>query len=972
MKKCLLLVSLVAALPLGSCSMVGIGSPSVAPLVESDPLGVVVHQLSNGMTVMLSPNREEPRISTQITVRTGSAKDPADATGLAHYLEHMLFKGTTELGTIDWEAEKPHLDAITALYDELFETTDPARRAELYAQIDSHNVEASKYSVPNEFDQLYDNIGGTALNAFTSNDQTTYVVDIPANRLELWAEIEAHRMTEPVFRLFQTEIETVYEEKNRTLDNKARATYSALLASAFPDHPYGTQSTIGTVEHLKNPSIRKMYEYFRRWYVPRNMCISLAGDFEPAEAIAILERHFGAWEDRSFPDDPPMPRDLDPGRHFTEVKFDAEEQVMIAFRTVPPGHPDKDALVLCDMMLDNGNTGLINVNVTQQQLVQSAGSSPQFMAQGGMQLLFGVAKQGQSLDEVERILLDQIERLKAGEFTDEDLAAVVTDFEISEKRSREDNDSRVSEMTGAFVDRTPWEDVVAELDRYRALDREAVVAAANEYFGDTYVAVHRVRGEPDLPEIPKPEFTPVEVSKERRSAIFQEWLARDAAPIEPRWVVEGRDYERLEVDFGVVYAGPNPANDLFDLTFHFPVGADHDPRLEVAPSVFAYAGAGDRDVSEYQRELYRLGSTITVSSDVDETTVTLSGLDANFEATVDLMVDHLSRPKGIDQTMVDRFAARVVGLRQSQMGEPEVVSDALVAYAMRGAESPLLTGLTNAQVEALRAEDVTQAVQSVWSYPRTITYVGPRTASEVAVAVPVRLDGLTELRAAPPRKALTYVQPTEDRILFVDEPTAQSQVNLLAPDGLYDPALVPLSKTYSEYMSGSMGSVVFQEVREARALAYSAWAAHQTPGWKGDMMHLRGVLGTQVDKTHEAIEVLLGLLRDIPASETRFSQVQRAIDEGYRTGRVGFRRVPDVALVWERLGLDGDPRAWNREQIQSMTLDALNEFGDRFGSRPFTITIVGDAERIDMERLAEFGRIERIQPEQLFNWDDAE
>ena len=240
---------------------------------ENDLLNAAIYELDNGLKVYLTENHEEPRFYAEIAVRAGSKHDPADATGLAHYLEHLLFKGTSELGTVDYEAEKPHLDRIVDLYEQHFSETDEAVRAEIYAEINREAQLAAQYAVPNEFDKLYNAMGGTALNAHTSNEETVYKIGLPSNRLAQWAEIESSRFLDPVFRIFHTELETVYEEKNRTLDNRGRIIYTAMIEELYKAHPYGQQPTIGTIDHLKNPSLVYIQAYFDTYYVPNNMAI---------------------------------------------------------------------------------------------------------------------------------------------------------------------------------------------------------------------------------------------------------------------------------------------------------------------------------------------------------------------------------------------------------------------------------------------------------------------------------------------------------------------------------------------------------------------------------------------------------------------------------------------------------------------------------------------------------------------------
>lgn len=969
----------LAALPFAACAAPETETapaepaPRIAiadPGVPGDPMGVTVHRLANGITVMLSENHEEPRVEAWITVRAGGAKDPADATGMAHYLEHMQFKGTPRIGTLDWAAEKPHLDRITQIYDELFATTDDAKRAELYAAIDAANQEASKHAVPNELDRLYDALGGQGLNAFTSNDQTSYTVNIPSNRLEQWAIVETERLREPVYRLFQTEIEAVYEEKNRGMDNAARVTNEALNLAMYPSHPYGTQTVLGHVEHLKNPSINKMYEYFRRWYAPGNLCVALSGDFDKSEVLAILDRTLGGLEARPFPEDPTWPIAPPKGVKRVEVKHKGEEEVQIAFLIPPERHPDHDALVLCDMMLANGRTGLIDVNLNQAQKVRAAGCSPRLFLESGYQLFNANPKPNQSLDELETLLLEQIELLKQGRFTEDDLAAVVTDFEIQKKRELESNRNRVAAMTEAFIERVPWETKVRAIERLKGVRKDAVVAAARKWFGGDYVVVRRLNAEPDLPKIPKPTFTPVAIDATRRTPWAAELIAMPAPEIAPKFVVKGVDVEEVPLRSGKLVYAPNPLNDVFDLTFSFPIGTDHEPKLALGLGLLDLGGAGQLDGVALKRKLYALGSTITAGAGRDESVVSVSGLDANLRATVDLLRAHFEQPTGVGQDDLAKMIQRLIAQRRAQKAAPPAIAAALGEFARRGPESAFLRQPRNEELATWKAEDLLAAAKSLWNYRRTVSYVGRIPSAQLAGIVDLPPVGATHDRLvdAPARRPVVWVKPGGNRVLFVNSKASQANVQIVAPDGTFDRTQVPSQRVFNEYMSGSMGAVVFQEIRESRALAYEAGTNYRTPEWKEDEQLMSGALGTQADKTVDALTVLFDLVRRMPAAQSRFDAAVRSIDLAYRSTRAGFRRVPSLWNTWTHQGLDGDPRPWNWEQVKAMKLDQLVAWARRFETMPFTVAITGPRDRIDVEKLKAFGTVEELQVDQLFAW----
>ena len=277
----------VALFALSSCSKYSYEK------VSSDPMNVRIYTLDNGLKVYLSVNKEQPRIQTMIAVRVGAKNDPAETTGLAHYFEHLMFKGTEKYGTSNYEAEKPVLDQIEAMFELYRKSEDEAERKTLYAKIDSLSQEAAKYAIPNEYDKLVQSIGGDGCNAWTSYDETSYMSVIPSNQIENWAKIESDRFKNAVIRGFHTELETVYEEYNMSLPRDSRKMFDKFLGLMVPNHPYGQHSVLGKQEHLKNPSITNIKNYYKTYYVPNNMAICMSGDFDPDEVIKIIDAYFG-------------------------------------------------------------------------------------------------------------------------------------------------------------------------------------------------------------------------------------------------------------------------------------------------------------------------------------------------------------------------------------------------------------------------------------------------------------------------------------------------------------------------------------------------------------------------------------------------------------------------------------------------------------------------------------------------------
>lgn len=930
-----------------------------APLAD-DPMGVTIHRLANGLTVYLSPNKQTPRITARVAVRAGGSQDPRDSTGMAHYLEHMLFKGSSNLGTSDFSKEKVHLDRIQKLYEDLFTEVDLEKRKAIYAEIDRENQEAAKYGIPSEFDKAFKTLGMGDMNAHTFLEQTVYEGDLPKNRLEAWAKLEGERFSRPVFRFFQTEIETVYEELNRSMDNPGSIVWHALLANIFKGHPYEVP-VIGTIEHLKNPSLRKMYEFYDRYYVPNNMAVALAGDFERAEALATLERYFGEWKPRALPAEPrpAVERSTSPRR--VELRYEAEEQGLAAWLTAPVNHADEAALVVMDMVASNAQSGLIDLRLNQRQLLKTAGSEGLLANDAGMWLVQFSPKEGQTLEQAEALVMEVVEALKKGDFSEEDLKANVLNYEIMEKMKLESNEARAGAMYSAFLQFDDWSSRSKRLERLRKVTKEDVVRVANAYLGEGRVVIYRRKGKPEIPSIKKPGFTPVSMDAARESKFLREVVTMPAVPIEPKWVVKGVDYVERRIPGGKLVWSKNPMNDLFALSVSFERGRRHERRLCAALELAEKAGGGDLPPEAFKRRLYELGVTMDFSCGERSSGYSLSGPEANLEAALALLRQRLEAPV-VEPGTLEKMVEIWVGQHKDNKLNPGSLDRALTEWSERGAESGVLSETTDAELKALKEPELKALLRDFPAWERRVTYVGARDADSVAGL----LKEKREYRPRPESVAVKYVRPPAPRVVFLNRDMVQSKVGLYAADGDFDPALVLEGSFYRGYMGDGFSSVIFQEVREARSLAYSAWGGYASGGRLGDGNRFLGRLGTQADKTVEAVELMLELIRQPPWAEGRFKETKEAILQTYRTDPLTFRQVPGAVLAWEDQGLGKDPRPARFKAAQSYSMEDLKRFAARVKDKPFTVHIMGHKERIDFPALKKFGDVVEKQVDELF------
>jgi len=933
-----------------------------APLPD-DPMAVTIHRLSNGMTVYISTDRQEPRFSARIGVRAGSRMDPADSTGLAHYLEHMLFKGTHRFGTLDPEQEAPHVQAVAELYDQLRMTTDPQARAQVLARIDARTQAMAAYAVPNEIDRMYAALGVEGVNAFTSVEQTVYLGNVPANRLEAWAAIEGERFADPVFRLFLPELEAVYEEKNISLDEPSRRVHEVLERALFPEHPYGTQTTIGEAEHLKNPAYGDMVEYFERWYVPNNMAVVLAGDIDAATALPVLEATLGQL--RAGPV-PALPEGRLPpltGRVFRSVEADGEEQVTLAWHAPPAGHADVPVLEVMDRVLDNGRVGLLNVQLELTQRVPSAGSYLSTYHEAGAVVMRADARAGQTPEQLEGMLLEVVGKLKAGEFTEQDVTAAKLQESVIKERRLEFPAARSSHMMDAFIMHRQWADVVEEDQRFGRVTRDDVIRVANQYLGDAYVVVAKRKGTPEIPKLDKPEITPVEIDPSRSSAFARAIEAMPVTPLEPQWVVEGEDYGRRTLPAGDLITGKNERNELFSLTYQQKRGYRKAPLLCYALELFALSGAGDDDAETVQKQIYALGTTISTSCNSEWSSITIEGLDGQLEASLAILDRWLASPR-FDREVLARLHDNTVSERRDGMDKDWVLAAALNDFARYGEHSAWLHQPSNRMLKQARPAALRRLISEFFDHEHHTLYFGPREAEAVA---PVVARGKRHRKTGEPW-VRRYREVEGPAVVFLHDEGAKADVRFTLPQPPLTRDARPTAELLSEYLSGNMSALIFQEIREARGLAYTARSSYSVGRRPSDASSLSGTMSTQADKTPEAVRTFLELMRSSVIQPERLASAKQSLDQQYRTNRIDPRWVNRWVLNWDELGEPRDPRPWEWTTIEQTGVADVEAFTKAFAGAPVIVAIVGDRARVGLEELAEIGPVQEVKVEDLFSY----
>ncbi|MDD4660687.1 MAG: insulinase family protein [Massilibacteroides sp.] len=947
-------------------------SPYKYESIPNDPLKAHIYTLDNGLKVYMTVNKETPRIQTYVAVKVGGKNDPAETTGLAHYFEHLMFKGTQQFGTQDYEKEKVYLNAIEQLFEEYRETTGVEERKRIYRQIDSLSYEASKLAIPNEYDKLMSAIGANGTNAYTGFDQTVYVEDIPSNQIENWAKIQSDRFANNVIRGFHTELETVYEEKNMSLTSDARKVYESMMAALFPDHPYGTQTVLGTQEHLKNPSITNIKNYYKVWYVPNNMAICLSGDFNPDEMIRIIDKYFGSMKPN--PELPALPVTHESPIKEVVVKevlgVDAEN-VSLGWRF--PGAKDRDneLLALAVRILYNGKAGLIDLDLNQQQKVLSSYAYTFGLADYDMLFINGRPKQGQTLDEVKDLFLQEIDKLKKGDFDEGLLEASINNFKLEQMFRMDENRGRADAFVSAFIEGKDWADEVGRLDRLSKVTKQQIVDFANKYLGDNYALVYKREGkDPNELKIDKPQITPLAVNRDTASVFLKEVQATEVKPIDPVFLDFSKDMQVLSGKSSIpVLYKQNITNDIFSLLYVFDMGTDHDKWLGTAFEYMKYLGTSKKTLKEINEEFYRLACYFSVHPGTDRTYVVLEGLQENMPKAMALFEEILSDVQ-VNQEAYTNLAADIIKKRSDSKLNQNQNFNRLIQYAIWGPASPTTHLPTTIELQQLDPKALVDIIHGINSYDHKILYYGPESQEALLSVIEQNHQVPAELKPIPVPVDFKREITHENKVLFAHYDAKQIYFSAVSNRGeTFDSSVQPLLNMYNEYFGGNMNSIVFQEMREARGLAYSAGAYLITPSKKKDPYIYRTFIATQNDKMLDAMKAFDQIINQMPESEKAFNLAKDALITRLRTERITKYDVLWSYLSAQDLGLTVDLRKELFEKVPSMTLQDVNAFQEKWvKNRSYTYCILGDEKDLNLKELAPYGALKKLSREELFGY----
>lgn len=932
--------------------------------ITHDENGVRIYTLKNGLKVFLAQNFDSPRIQTYIPVRTGSNNDPSDNTGLAHYLEHMMFKGTSGIGTQNWEKEKVLLDQISELYEQHKAEADPEKKKEIYKKIDEVSQEASQYAIANEYDKVISSLGASGTNAHTWFDETVYKNNIPSNELEKWLKVEKERFSEIVLRLFHTELESVYEEFNRAQDNDSRLVNYELMDALFPTHANGQQTTLGKAEHLKNPSMKAIHKYFDEYYVPNNYAMVMVGDLDYERTIQLIDQYFGTIPYKELPKKTPVVEQPLRGIVERTVKSPTTPRVQMAWRTDSYG--TREAMladITANIMSNRGEAGLLDLNINQTQRMLWAQAFSVGLKQYGYFSIVAVPKETQSLKEAKNMVLEQIELIKRGEFPDWMLPAIINDFKLQRMKALETADGLATNLYDTYIKGRTWEEELNEMDVYASFTKQDVIHFANDFFKDNYVLINKEKGVNDkLIRVENPGITPIKINRNAQSEFLKQILAEKTEDIQPEFIDYDKEIITGQVKDKKLSFVKNKYNDIAQVYFIFPLGSDHDRDLAISTQLLQYLGTEDYAPEDLKKEFFKIGVSNDFKTTNDQLTVSLSGLEENIEKGISLLQHWMYKVKP-DQEIYKQFVETVLENREAMKKDKNRIMTALTNYTKLGEFSRFTDVISKEELQNSEVEIFTDRMKRIFAFPYQIFFYGKNLEN-----FKTYIDNYVEVSSLEIPEPKKYPEPeTDGKVNFINYDMVQVEMSKIGRGHNINTANLGKINVFNEYFGRGLSSIVFQEIRESKSLAYSAYVSYAANSESGHPDYVTTYIGTQPDKLQIAVDTMSELMNELPEVPIQFENAKSTALKQIASTRITRTNIFFNTLRLKKIGINHDFRKDMYEEIQKLDFNGIKEFY-RTEIKPlrFNTAILGKKENLDMDAVNKMGSFKEVSLKDIF------
>ncbi len=938
------------------------------------PLKVETFRLDNGLKVILCEEHTQPKVYGCVVVHAGSKNEKPTATGVAHYFEHIMFKGTDRIGTTNWAAESLYLDSISQAYDRLHATNDAKQRHDIQLEINRLNIAASKYAIPNEVDAILQKMGCTRLNAGTSYDYTVYYNTLPSNQLANWMDVYVERFRNPVFRLFQSELEAVYEEKNM-YDNRTGHDFSRnIFTEAFGEHPY-SREVIGLAEHLKNPQPSEMQEFFNTYYVANNMTLLLVGDFNTAEARRLIKDKFSVWRSGELPKQPTYDLPKFEKQKVLDVRQTPIKMGIMIFPGVTEKHPDYMPLDMLGSIL-GGGSGLLDKAASDNRIMMAQLMPLSLQDAGSTVILYVPNIIGQKHPAAEQVIWDCIDSIKQGNFSDELLESIKTSSIVSQQRQVESFESISNLLLSLELKGSDYQEWLRDNKRWMSLTRDEVIAVANKYFDRDHCTLVRSKmGFPKHDAAVKPDWDHLEAQNQGVKSSFAKMIENNVPdPIKPQIIDFKKDVSITDVTpHCQLYSAANPRNDVFELKITYNYGLLDDYNLDRAISYLEMLGADSMNLQQFNMAMDLVGGSVSLyTTGDDRCCLRVSGLEQNMDSILSLVSRWLFKPTH-DAKMIEKAVDGMKANVKAAKNDADSWWDALDEYVDYGSLSSFLRQMPIKEWSKLTGEQLHDEMLKIFTRNGYATFTGNTDPSEVCSKLLQYGLVRTDVEVMPRRAFKRNVQDKPQLFYAHNKKFLQSNIQFIIPSIDFDTADQAASFLFNEYFGGSMNGVVFQEIREFRSLGYSTRGYFSYNLRNLNPSFLYCYLGTQCDKTYDGVEAMRQLMVDFPERPDKLAPAIEQKVAARNSDYYDFRNIPSFVHNNMEIGWTYDHRAEITQQINRLTMDDLRAFHNKYiKGRPLVVEITGNAKRYDPKAVAKLlgsdVKVTELKFDQLFRF----
>jgi predicted Zn-dependent peptidase len=736
------------------------------------------------------------------------------------------------------------------------------------------------------------------------------------------------------------------------------------MSALFPTHPNGQQTTLGKPEHLKNPSMKAIHKYFDEYYVPNNYAMVLVGDLDFEETIQLVDQYFGSIPYKELPKKTPVVE-----QPLTEivkktVKSPTTPRVQLAWRTDSYG--TREAMladITANILSNKGEAGLLDLNINQTQRMLWAQAFSVGLKQYGYFSIVAVPKETQTLEEAKEMVLEQLELIKKGDFPDWMLPAIISDFKLQRLKGLETADGLATNLYDTYIKGRSWEQELNELDEYQAFTKEDVVNFANAFFKENYVVVDKEKGVNDqLVRVENPGITPIKINRDAQSEFLKEITAEKTDDIQPEFIDYKKEILTDTIKDKKLSFVRNKYNDIAQVHFIFPFGSDNDRDLGISTQLLQYLGTEDLSPEDLKKEFFKIGISNDFKTTNDQLLISLSGLEENIEKGIGLLQHWMYEVKP-DQEIYQQFVETVLENRQATKKDKNRIMTALTNYTKLGSFSRYTDIISKEELEAGHAEVFTDRMKNLFKYPYEIFFYG-KDLENFKNYIGKYVENVS-FQIPEPKQ---YPEPeTSGNVYFMNYDMVQMEMSKVGRGHEVNTSNFGKINVFNEYFGRGLSSIVFQEIRESKSLAYSAYVSYAANSELGHPDYITTYIGTQPDKLQIAVNTMSELMNELPEVPIQFENAKNAALKQIASTRITRNNIFFNTLRLKKLGIYHDFRKDIYAQIKNLKFEDLKEFYQtEIKPIHFNTAIIGKKENLDMEAVNQMGAFKELTLKEIF------